>query len=155
MNDKENFADEILTIPEASQNATPQSPEPTTFKGKFIKLYKNHKQPFIAVCIVLLTLIIFGITQLINYDSSLSDAQRYKNRGDRFYASQDYRRAVAFYELAIEADPNFEEVYIIIYKIHADNGDREKAWDVLLRGLANIDSEELRRLHSLADYPVI
>ncbi|MCL2108509.1 MAG: leucine-rich repeat domain-containing protein [Oscillospiraceae bacterium] len=127
----------------------------TGFRARALKLFKEHRQPFIAGGIVVLALIVFGIIQLVNYDSSLSDAERFKNRADRYHSSMDIRRAINFYELALELDPAYEEVYVILYNIHADGGDRVKARDVLLRGISNVqDSAELLQIYAVADYPI-
>jgi hypothetical protein len=113
----------------------------------------NHKQLTLTLILALLVLIIFGIFSL--FGGNLSQAEQFKTRADRYFATGDYSRAVNFYNLALESDPLLEEVYIILYEYYIETNNREPAWDIISRANYNINSETIRVLYAEADYPVL
>jgi internalin A len=113
---------------------------------------KKHYQPLLAGALLLVGLLVFGVIQLI--DDGKTQAERLKNLGDRYYNSHDIESAVRNYEWALEADPAYEEVYIILHNHYAKEGDSRVIWDLLVRAVENTDSEILRELHENADFPI-
>jgi hypothetical protein len=121
---------------------------------KVKQFFTEHRQLGVTLSLALAAIIIFGVYRLVNYDER-SPAERYKDRADRHLVSGDFIGALNFYNIALEADPGFEEVYIILYDYHLDNNDITAAWDIISRAVHNTDSIRIRELYNAADYPVV
>jgi len=119
------------------------------------ELIKKHYQPFLAGALLLVGLIVLGIIQLV--DSGVSQAERLKERGDRYYATHDVDSAVRHYEWALEADPQFEDVYLLLFDIYFTKfDDKDRALELITRGLENVGGEKMTELYDKAtDYPVV
>lgn len=105
--------------------------------------------------LILLALIVFGILHLTDSERGLSDAERLKNRGDKYYYSMDFRRAAGFYEQALKADPMLEEVYFVLADAYLTLENKEKAAEVAERGMRNIGGERMGELYDrVFDYIV-
>lgn len=64
--------------------------------------------------------------------------------GDRYLSELDFEQAVASYQAAIEIDPKCEEAYLGLAEVYIEQGEYEKAAEILEAGLAQIDSETIR-----------
>ena len=120
------------------------------------KLIKEHKQPFIAVVLTVVVLLAFGVVSLVNFiqDFDKSQADKLKERADRYFSTSDFRSAVNLYYLALEKDPSYEDIYIILYNYYIDRGERDEAWEIIVTAIENTDSNRIRRIYDAADYPV-
>ncbi|MDR2532973.1 MAG: leucine-rich repeat domain-containing protein [Oscillospiraceae bacterium] len=118
---------------------------------------KKHKQFSITATLTLIALLVFGAFQLADYirDGDKSRAELLKERADKYFVTMDYRNAVNFYNMALEADPAFEEIYIILHDYYIGDGNRLAAWEILVRAVENTDSERLRLMLADADYIVV
>jgi internalin A len=121
------------------------------------KFVKKYKQLSLTLALALIALIIFGVFLLIENirDGDKSQAELLKERADKYYATMDFRNAVNFYNMALDADPEFEEVYIILHGYYIGIGDYIRAREILITALENTDSERLRYLFEHADYIVV
>ena len=118
------------------------------------KFIAKHKQLSVTIILGLIILLVFSIMRLIGYDGTSTDAEKFKVRADRYFITGDFTRAINFYELALEADPHYEEVYIILYDYYREQGDRELIWSLLSRAVTHTDNAVLREVIEAADYPV-
>jgi len=118
------------------------------------KFITEYRQLAITIALAILILLTFGIIQLINYDGDTTSAERYKHRADRHFSSGDYVNAVNLYNIALEADPAFEEVYIILHDYYIGIDESVKAWDVINQAVLHTDSDTIRTLYTNADYPI-
>ena len=64
--------------------------------------------------------------------------------GEKYLAELDYEAAIVAYELAIRIDPKCEEAYIQLATAYLATGQRDKAIEVLEKGVVLISSEELQ-----------
>jgi hypothetical protein len=119
-----------------------------------LKLMQKNKQAFITILLGALMLIAFGVFWLITHDSSATEATRLKDRADRYFDSLDFIRALNFYEMALEADPGYAEVYKILLGYHDAAEDREAVWDILVRATTHTNDAVLLERYRTADYPV-
>jgi hypothetical protein len=88
-------------------------------------------------------------------DGDKSQAELLKERADKYYATMDFRNAVNFYNMALDADPEFEEVYIILHEHYSELEDRISIWENLLRAVEHTDSTRIWDLYEAADRLVI
>lgn len=91
-----------------------------------------------AVCIV---------TALVIFVKGGSTERRLAEQFDlaeRYLSELDYESAIAAYEAALEIDPKCEEAYLGLADIYMEQGEYEKAVEILEAGLAHIDSENIR-----------
>ncbi|MCL1823554.1 MAG: leucine-rich repeat domain-containing protein [Oscillospiraceae bacterium] len=122
---------------------------------KIIKTLKENKQLAITVTAVLAVLIIFGVLQLIEKVSGKTEAEKQKERGDKYLETYDVDSALRHYKWALENDPAYEEIYIILHDVYLSRQDKIKAREILLDGAENTDSDRIRELLAEADYIVV
>ena len=106
--------------------------------------------------LAVIVLLVFGVISLVSFiqDFDKSAADKLKERADRYFSTSDFRSAINLYYLALEKDPSYEDIYIILYNYYADTDKRDEAWEIIVTAMENTDSNRIRRLYDIADYPV-
>jgi len=122
-----------------------------------LELIKKHKQPFIAAVLAVIILLAFGVTSLVGFirDFDKSEADKLKERADKYFSTSDFRNAVNLYNMALELDPAYEEIYIILHDYYSDIDERYEVLYILERAVINTDSAKLHALYENADRRMI
>jgi len=117
----------------------------------------KHKQLSLAAALAVIVLLVFGVTSLAGFirDFDKSEADKLKERADRYLSTSDFRNAVNLYNMALEKDPAYEEIYIILHDYYLETGDRLDVLDILEQAVFNTDSAKLHALYEKADRPLV
>jgi len=117
----------------------------------------KYKQLSLAAALAVLLLIALGVTSLVGFirDFDKSEADKLKERADRYFITSDFRNAVNLYNMALEKDPAYEEIYIILHDYYLEIDERLEVLEILEQAVFNTDSAKLHAMYENADRPMI
>ncbi|MCC8168403.1 MAG: carboxypeptidase regulatory-like domain-containing protein [Clostridiales bacterium] len=95
------------------------------------------------VCAIVAVIAVAAIGVALYYNSDGQVYVRAMNKGDSYYNLSDYENALVYYEKALKALPEKEEVYIKMADTYEALGDTEAAVSILQQGYDTISSVRL------------
>ncbi len=105
-----------------------------------------NKKPIVITAAIAAVMCIVAVVVIFSVGSGTEKRLAEQlDLADRYLSELDYESAIAAYEAAIEIDPKCEEAYLGLADIYIEQGEYEKAAEILEAGLAQIDSEAIRK----------